>query len=187
MAEINWSEIDSNEFKSYARSGKHTTTVKEVELGDPSANTGSRPIIVRFNENDEHAFSDARYYLSKEKDMNRIRTARNVLVALGVEKNAAQKAVENAEDKADYEKKCAVYEQAFTRAGSKHAKVEIECWETDRISERSGKPFTASGFTTDALAWMNGNSDAKPAETTAETTDDAVVDDEEIDIDSIPF
>lgn len=184
---INWDEIDSNDFKSYARSGKHTTTVKEVEIGDPSANTGSCPIIVRFNENDEHAFSDARYYLSKEKDMHRIRTARNVLVALGVEKNAAQKAVENAEDKADYEKKCAVYEQAFNRAGSKHAKVEIECWETDRISDKTGKPYTASGFTTDALAWMNGNSDAKPTETTTETTEDAVVDDEEIDISDIPF
>lgn len=187
MADINWAEIDSNEFKSYARSGKHTTTVKEVELGDPSANTGSRPITVRFNENDDHAFSDARYYLSKDKDNNRIKTARNVLVALGVEKNAAQKAVENAEDKADYEKKCAVYEQAFNRAGSKHAKVEIECWETDRISEKSGKPFTASGFTTDALAWMNGNSDANPAETTTETVVDEAIEADDIDIDQIPF
>lgn len=185
MASINWDEIDNNDFKSYARSGKHTTTVKVVELGEPSANKGSVPIIVSFNENDEHTFSNARYWLSKENDMNRIRTARNVLIALGVEKNAAQKAVENAEDKADYDKKIAVYEQAFNRAGQKHSKVEIECWETDRISEKSGKPYTATGFTTEELAWMNGN-DISTTTTTESVVDEAVETDD-ISIDQIPF
>lgn len=182
---INWDKIDEGTFKSYAREGKHTTTVKEVELGDPSAKSGSRPIIVSFNENDEYQFSNARYYLSKDKDMNRIRTARNVLIALGVEKNAAQKAVETAEDKGDYDKKCAVYEQAFKRAEAKHSKVEIECWETDRVSEKSGKAYTASGFTTPELAWMNGDS-SKPVASNESVVDEAVECDD-ISVDDIPF
>lgn len=186
MSSINWDEIDSSDFKSYAREGKHTTTIKEIKIGEPSANSGSRPVIVSFNEDDEYQFSDARYYLSKDKDNQRIKTARNVLVALGVEKNAAQKAVETAEDKTDYEKKCAVYEQVFKRAEAKHAKVEIECWETDRVSEKTGKPYTASGFTTDALAWMNGDSSKPVASSDTITEDDLEVADD-ISVDDIPF
>lgn len=185
---INWDEIDSNDFKPYARSGKYTTTVEGVTLGEPSPKKGSCPIIVSFEENNEYQFSDARYYLSKENNNSRIRTARNVLIALGVEKNAAQKAVESAEDKADYDKKIAVYEQAFNRAGQKHSKVEIECWETDRVSEKSGKPYTASGFTTDALAWMNGNN-SNTSTATVTSADDMgdMVEADDISIDDIPF
>lgn len=175
MANIDWDKIDEENggnFKDYAPAGIYKVKVADVDFKIVGEN-GSIAQDFFFEETDEYQFPKATHWLSTKNVGWRQYHNRNLMMLLGAPKDAAQKAVEACEAKADSKANLMnAYKATYDRLIAKAPEVEIEVWQDGKYSR---------GEFTSRSVRMSFPDDEKPAKKDA--TDDILADAEEVTLD----
>ena len=176
---INWENIDKEmggNFKEFAPDGKYTVECNGIEIKEVGSN-GSIIMKFGFAEGD-YKYPTADHWLTFKEGKENFRQYhnRNLMMVLGATKENAQKAVELCESKSGKDAIVKAYEQTFKKLLAKKPEVSIEVWADGKYSK--------ADFDDRSVSFPRDN--AKPEET-SEPEAVAPRDDEEIDIDSLPF
>lgn len=191
---MNWEEAEKNaggnkrqQYKEYAPNGEHTVKLDSVEVVDKA--TWKSP-AVRFTwaEDDKYKYSKSiNHWLSTTNPSWRAVHQRNILMALGIEKEKAQQLVGAIEEQKDLDRAKLVkgYEAMWKRVAERHPETKIviqDQWRDGKpVTSSNGTVYHESDFSSTLCRMMEEHavSDADPLEG-AEGTED-------IDLSTIPF
>lgn len=187
----NWDEIDNEygngNFKDYAPNGTHTAKLEKASVIDKE-NWKSPAVEFTFLEDDAYKYPKSpRHFLSMAKPAWRMHHMRDILMALGMPKETAQKAIETVDDPTNPPERAKMvkgYQAVFDKIAQKHPEVEIIV----RTQMRDGKPVcsekgTPYGESEIAKAAMGQTQTKASAPTMAED----VLGGDEINLNDIPF
>lgn len=188
----NWSEIDEQykggQFKDYAPNGEHTAKLDSVKVVD-NANWKSPAVEFIFLEDDTYKYpKSTRHFLSLAKPAWRAKHSRDILMAFGMAKENAEKAIDVAEKDQDRAKLVRAYQAIFDRVAQKHPEVEIIV----RTQMRDGKPVCSSKGTPYSESELKKapapSGSSKPAKSAASATvAEEILGGDEINLTEIPF
>lgn len=178
---FDWDNMDDefkSSFKQYAEDG--TYEVKLDTVTKKVASTGSIFFEFNFEEGDDVKYPKiSRALFKDEKKKFRAYHYRNIMMVLGATKEAAQKAVETCERRADREAVADAYVQTFNRLAQKHPKVKLEV----STEVNNGKEYARGEFADPSVHFSNNNKPSAPA-----TSVDILPEDGAVDMDlEIPF
>ena len=175
---MDWNKLEEeykSDFKPYVEDGKYTVVLDSVTQKTTSG--GSIVFEFNFQEDENCQYPKISRFLFKDEKKNfRMLHYRNIMMVLGAKKEAAQKAVETCESKANREAIADTYTQTFNRLAQKHPKVELVV----TTETNNGKDYAHGEFADKTVRFSNSsNIKQKPA--------DELPSDDEIPLDGIPF
>ena len=156
---MDWDKLDSeykSNFKDYAADGYYE--VKLDSVTQKTAGTGTIFFEFNFEEGEDVKYPKVSRVLFKdEKKSFRCYHYRNIMMVLGATKEAAQKAVESCEKKANREAIADAYTQMFNRLAQKHPTIALEV--TTEIN--NGKQYAHGEFADKTIHFSNNKSTEK--------------------------
>ena len=177
MAEtFDWDSMDNefkNNFKAYAEDGKYDVKLESVT--QKVAGTGT--IFFEFNieEDEEIKYPKiSRALFKDEKKKFRAHHYKEIMKVLGASEEAARKAVEVCEGKANREAIADAYTQAFNKLAQKHPTIKLEV----STETNQGKEYARGEFADPSVHFGNG----KPKATAEVVPEDVPEDDIDLEI-----
>lgn len=188
-----WSTLDkeqpaqSPQYKTYAPNGEYKVKLEKVEVIDRDG-WKSPALTFTWAEDDKHRYCRSVYHwLSIENESYRRGHNRSILMALGIEKTRAEELVDAAEKSQSRDGLKKGYEALYKRVSQRHPETTIVIQDqyrdgkpVIRISEK-GTQYTPNE--SDFSAWGARTMELIKAEVSTNFLDD----EEEIDMDAIPF
>lgn len=186
---MDWNKMEKDagldsvkQFKEYASNGKHNVKLESVEVIDRE-NWKSPALRFSWKEDDQYKYPQSVYHwLSLKNPSWRAVHNRNILMALGLEKQKAEQLVEAAEKDSDRTKLVKAYEALYKRVAERNPIVEIEV----RDQYRDGKPVQSAKGTTYSESDFT-DFDCRVGTSQRSTKPEPLADAEDINLDSIPF
>lgn len=178
----NWDEIDNEygaKFKPYAKEGVHEVKLDKVE--EKTTNSGKHVFEFLFEESEAEQYPKvSRFLFSDEKKKFRGHHYKEILKVLGVAEDAARKAIEMCESKANADAVADAYKQVFNKAAQKHPKIKIEV--STEIGN-DGKEYSRGEFADPSVHFSNNKKQDKSVDTVPGVEEVG----EEVNLDDIPF